>query len=254
MAATWFPYGMTLHTQTPRPPAAVLTVGRLAVSLPDHGPSCGIHGDPTASGRCASCDAGVPDPDPFVRLEPVTMGTFWRFVARAQSGHADYDRGIRDHATDARLSLGKGDAYGLAYWGARALTLSIASDHDMRFDRCDATDGHWEAFQRLAAALTGNARLVGDTEQWIAGNRRGKAMWLAATETQRHAEHPASWCASWRGVPFHFGPSGVVSWSTDAGWALLFSDGVASGDFTERSGGPGTFGHVDLVWANREGR
>lgn len=31
---------------------------------------CGIHGDPTSTGRCASCDAGIPDPNPMPKDDP----------------------------------------------------------------------------------------------------------------------------------------------------------------------------------------
>jgi len=41
---------------------------------------------------------------------------------RGHSGHPDYDRGIRDHMSEARRH--PSDALGAAYWTWRALTLA----------------------------------------------------------------------------------------------------------------------------------
>lgn len=105
------------------------------------------------------------------------MTTLWRLIARATSGHADYDRGVRDHTSDARFAHSKGDAYGLAYWGARAIALSLLADLGHRYD---ARPELREEAHLCAARIMGNERVIEDTHAEIASNRRGAQLYAEA--------------------------------------------------------------------------
>lgn len=106
----------------------------------------------------------------------MTMNTLWALIARATSGHAEYDRGVRDHVADARHAS-KGDPYGMAYWGARAITLSLMADRGHRYD---ATPEQREAAQRDAARIMCNQRVIDDTESQIVKDRNGARLYAEA--------------------------------------------------------------------------
>lgn len=76
-----------------------------------------------------------------------TMVDFWHLIARATSGHSDYDRATRDNRFDAARAAQCGDDFGRRYWSARAMVCFLLRERGYgynstvaQFDEC-AVDG-----------------------------------------------------------------------------------------------------------------